>query len=339
MHRILCVLAVLAAGVLLAGCIEAKQDYTLNPDGSGKVVLDLLMQEMPISLGQAEKPDPDLLARQTVRRMLNHSDGVSAWADVAYLRTEDGRTRFKGTAYFKDLSKVRFPAVGFSGLSFAKDDKGGRVLEITGGREEGRQPAAPAAPAAPPPKLTDEEVAQRIQMQRDRFQQMRPMMEIFLAKARLDFSFRLPGAVAEATNLQKEPDGAVRLVLDGTRMLQTLDQLMADDAYLREMVISGADVGPGNAGLSQEVNEKLFGTRAPVRARVTGNSGPLFDYEAEVKAAKEAYPKMVERLGLDQLPQEQPRMLPPGFGGGGRAAPAGRSGAAALPKPSDESPK
>jgi hypothetical protein len=330
MRQFLGVVVGLAAAILVAGCIEAKQDYTLNPDGSGKVVLDLLMQDMPAGLGQAEKPDPEVLSKKAVRRILNYSSGVSAWADVAYNRTEDGRTHFKGTAYFKDFSKVRFPVAGMSGISFAKDEAGGMVLAIEGGRDEAKQP-----PAAPP-TLTDEEIVQRIKAQRDKFQQMRPMMEMVLAKTRMDLSFRLPGTVAEASNLQREPDGTVRLVLEGAKMLQTLDQLMADDAYMREVVTSGADAGQGNTRLSAAVNEKLFGTKAPVRARVTGDLKPLFDYEAEAKAAKDGYLKMVERLGLDPLPSEQPRLLPPGARGEGQGAPSGRgaggaSGGGAAP--------
>ena len=35
---------------------------------------------------------------------------------------------------------------------------------------------------------------------------------------------------------------------------------------------------------------------------MTGDLKPLFDYEAEAKAAKEACPKMLERLGLAPSP-------------------------------------
>lgn len=303
MHRIPGVVAVLAAAVLLAGCLEVKQDYTLNPDCSGKVIVDLLAQEMPINVGQADAPDPEVLAKQTVRRMLDGADGVDAWADVAYNRTDDGRTHFKGTAYFKDLSKLKLSIAGLMGATLSKDDKGGLTLLIDGGPEAAR---------AAPPKLTQEETDRRIKAQRERFKQMRPMMEMFFAKARVEMSFRLPAAPADVSNLRKDPDGTLRFVLDGGKALQVIDQLMADDEYVRERAAAGPEAGKNTAWLNEALNEKLFGSRAPVRARVTGDLKPLFDYAAEVKAAKDACPKMMERLGLPSAPAAPPAAEPGG---------------------------
>jgi hypothetical protein len=296
MRKILGVLTVLTAAVLLAGCLEVRQDYTLNPDGSGKLVVDLTAQEAPLNIGQAETPDPEVMAKQTVRRMLDGSKGVDAWADVAYNRTEDGRVHIKCTAYFKDLAKTQLATVGSLVVTFAKDDKGGMTLLIANAPE-----AAKAAPASAP-KLTPEEIDQRVKMQREQFQQMRPMMEMFLGKARVEMSFRLPGTVGEVSNLQKEQGGVLRFVLEGAKALQVIDQLMADDAYVRERVAAGAVVGRGGAQLNDALNEKLFGSRGPLQARVTGDLKPLFDYAAEAKAAKDAYPKMLERLGMAPAP-------------------------------------
>ena len=46
--------------------------------------------------------------------------------------------------------------------------------------------------------------------------------------------------------------------------------------------------------------ELLFGSKGPFTAHVAGEMKPQFDYAAEVKAAKEAYPKMAEKLGLEK---------------------------------------
>ena len=50
--------------------------------------------------------------------------------------------------------------------------------------------------------------------------------------------------------------------------------------------------------------EKVFGTRGPLTARVTGDLKPAFDYAKEVKAAKDAYPAMIKKLGLDNVPAD-----------------------------------
>jgi hypothetical protein len=119
-------------------------------------------------------------------------------------------------------------------------------------------------------------------------------------------SFRLPGTLGDTSNLQKEQGGALRFVFDGAKALQAVDQLMADDAYLRERIAAGAEFGRGGAQLNDFMNEKLFGSRGPIQARVIGDLKPIFDYEAEAKAAKDAYPKMLERLGIAPAPAAPP---------------------------------
>jgi len=299
-RKALRIAAAMAAAAMLAGCLEVRQDYTLNPDGSGKVAVDLLMQEVPVNVGQADKPDPEVLAKQTVRQILDASAGVDAWADVAFSRTDGERLHFKGTAYFRDFSKWNMTIAGLLGVTFAKDEKGGMTLLVD------RPPEKAKAAAAPPQKLTEAEIDRRVKAEREAFRQKRPWLESFLAKTRVEMSFRLPGTRGEVSNLQNDEGGALRFVLEGPKLLQAIDQLTADDQYLRDRVVAEAEAGQGGARRVDALNEKLFGSRAPIRARVTGDLRPLFDYEAEMKAAKEAYPKMVERLGLADVPSTPP---------------------------------
>jgi hypothetical protein len=308
------VLCAALAAVAVVGCLEAKEEYTVNPDGSGKVVVEAVVPAVAAPAAPGEKADPDLAAKLTARDMLDQSVGIDAWSDVTFGRTDDGRVRFKGAAYFKDLSKVRLylaglpPRVLSAGL--AKDEKGALALTIEGPQERR------GAKAPPAPKVPDAEVAQRVAAQRDAYRQRRPMMEKSLANFKIEMTFRLPGTVAEATNLQKDA-GGVRLVLEGPKMIQALDQLMADEAYMRDLVRSGADVGSGNPSLVMALNQRLFGAKAPVRARLAGDAKPILDYEGEAKAARDQYPKMIERLGLDRLPP----VLMPSSGVPGSAAP------------------
>ena len=314
MRKVLAVAAVVAAAALAVGCIETKQDFTLNPDGSGKVLVEMTMPQMPFNLGPPDgQGDPDLAAKQFVKQVLDGSKGVDAWSDVQYAKTEDGRTRFIGTAYFKDLSQMKLQSGKMEGISFTKDDRGGMVLSI---KEQ-----ESAKPPTPPKEIPEGQMAQRIQAERMQYQQMRPMMATMLGTMKMDVSFRLPGTLAEVSGFKKEPSGAVRLAFDGAQMLKALDELMADDAYVRQSVLAGKKSGGGSPQMDQQTREKLFGTKGPLRARVTGPFKTLFPYESEVAAAKAAYPAMIKRLGLDKLPAAPPTpTLPPGFGapqGGG----------------------
>ena len=345
MRKILAVAAVLAvAALVVVGCVETRQEFTLNPDGSGKVVVEIVQADVPFRFGQdAEKPDPELQARQLVKQVLDHTEGVDAWSDVSYQRTEDGRTRIKGTAYFKDFSKLKFQAVQFTGITFAKDDMGGMVLSIEdpSGQKVAAPPATLPAPPGPPP--SPDEIAAKIEAERSKFQMMRPLMEAAVGRMKTDLSFRLPGTLGEVSVFQKEPSGAVRIVLDGAKVLQVMDQLMADDAYMKTQVLAGSS--SDRMRMDDTAKERLFGAKGPIRARVTGAVHPQFAYDSEVAAAKTNYPAMIQRLGLDKLPPPPPPGppgfgLPPGLDGGGKGggAPPKVGPAPGAPTPAAPAP-
>jgi hypothetical protein len=264
--------------------------------------------------------------RQTVRQVVSQSRGVEAWKDVSFGRAEDGRIRFKGTAYFKDLAAFQVNPGGPSHMTLAKDDKGGLVLDL--GMEKGKEKGSGAAP----PQLTEEEITKRIADHRARWQQQRPMMAMVLGTMKMDLRFRLPGTPAEVTNFAKGDDGTLRLLFEGPKLLEGMDQLTANDAAMHEIVAAGESLGEGGPKAALLMNEKMFGSKESPRARVTGDLKPLFDYKAEMEAAKAAQPEMMKKLGLDQppappamppdFPKETPPTNPPATQPGGGAAPA-----------------
>jgi hypothetical protein len=325
MRKVWLIGVALAVAAVVAGCIETKQDCTLNPDGSGKAVIEVAVADMSMMMAPPDPsaPDPELALKQFAKGVLDKGEGVETWSDVSFGRTEDGRMRFKGTAYFKDFSQMKTQSGAAESVTFAKDDKGGMVLAMH--RKGEAPPEAGAPPAAPPVPLTPEAAEARIKTERMKYQQMRPMLEMMLGKMKVEMAFRLPGAVAEVSGFQKAPDGTVQFAMDGAKFLQVMDELMADEAQLKQALQSGEGVSGGGPKMERLVMEKLFGSADPPRARVIGDLRPLFDYEAEVKAAKDAYPAMIERLGLDKVPAA-PAGPPPGFGipGTGPMPPTGR---------------
>jgi hypothetical protein len=313
--RLYAVLAAMAAVcVLVVGCIETKQDYTLNPDGSGKVVVEVIKDDtMAMMMGAPqEQQDPEMEARRFVKQVMDGTQGVDAWENVSHDKTPDGRTRFRGTAYFADLAKLKLQAAGASNIEWVKEGDG-MVLRV---REDEAKPEA--APAEPAPELTDEQ----LKMERLKYQQMRVMMDATIGRMKIDVSYMLPGTLAEVSVFKKDPSGAVRMTVEGGRILAAMDEMMQDDANVRKMAGSGGR----NMGMKMDENmkEKVLGGKGPITARVKGDLKPLFDYAAQSKAAREAMPAMIERLGLDKLPAAPaPTLMPPGFGqpgGGGPAA-------------------
>ena len=52
--------------LLLTGCFETNQEYTVNPDGSGKVVHESTFQRLNLSSG-GEQAEPGEALREAIR--------------------------------------------------------------------------------------------------------------------------------------------------------------------------------------------------------------------------------------------------------------------------------
>ena len=278
-------LAVAGTAVLVSGSNNTL-DFTVNPDGSGKAVVEMILPPLP---PEAAAGAADVMTAQLVKQMLLGTPDVEVWADVAVGKTDDGRLTFKGTAYFKDIATVDLGPSKDDGVTWAKDDKGGMVLTVvTSGSK------APPAEASRP-KLSEEEIAKQVDQVRSEFKRRREAMGASMRSMKTELIYRLPGSVSDVTGFTRAKDESLRWTLEGVKMMAAADKAMADDAFLRQCIIDGKD--PIREVMMKQV-------LATLKARVSGDLKPLFDYAAEVKAAKEAYPKMLERLGLNAPPNK-----------------------------------
>jgi hypothetical protein len=329
MKGIVSLVLLAALPLVLGGCVELKQDATVNPDGSGKMVIEIAMPAMPpmgMNIGGADapKPDPDMLLKSFGKKTMDEAKGVETWSDVSLGMTDDGRMKFKGTAYFKDVAKLQVgksegPSSG-GGVTWVKDPKGGMTLSMSMEPDKDQ----PKPPAAKPAEMTEEQLTKAVQQAKMEWQQVKPMMQMMLTKMKIQNVFHLPGTLAEVTGFKKEADGSVSVTIEGIKVLDVMDKQMADDAYIKAAIKAGKD--PVKDKPSDDVMEKAFGFKGTLSAHVTGDLKPLFDYAKESAAAKAAYPKMIEKLGLDKVPAESggAMTITPhvGIGSGGSSAPA-----------------
>jgi hypothetical protein len=275
----------------MGGKFETEEDYTLNPDGTGKVRIKACYQ-----VG-----DPGGTLRGPMTKTLEESGGIDAWSDFSFELTDDGLIQFTGTAYFRDISGVdiKFGSVErqIPGVRFA-EESGGMVLEMQTGAEEKEEEPRPAVP-----NLSDEQIEQQIQTVRTEFEQVKPMFSAIFSGMKFSLSYRLPGKLEEVMNFKKGKGNVVRLSIEGARLIEAIVRRLSDDQWCREQVLAGRELMSDQPG-SSELNEELFGEKGPVRAVLTGELKPLFDYEAEVEAAREAYPDMVKELGLAAAPTQ-----------------------------------
>jgi hypothetical protein len=258
---------------------------TLNPDGSGKAVVEVRQPTRPTAgLGNANPPTPEM-ARKAARMVMLGAKGVDAWADVEIGVSPDALMTFKGTAYFSNIEGFAVAAhrAGAIPAKWTKDPKGGMVLSID------PLPGPPARPV----QLAPDELAKSVEKAREDWKRVRAGVGD-MAGFKHVLSFKLPGEPAEATGFKKNADGTLHFTYDAAEILAAFDKLMADEKYVSGAITAGySPLSPG----CPLFHESFFGARTWT-ARITGEMKPQFDYQAEVKAAKEAAPKMMEKLGL-----------------------------------------
>jgi len=271
---------------LLSSCYETKQEFTLNPDGSGKVLHECSFQNMNLS-NQDENVAPEEVLQAAIAKIIKDSKGVDAWTDVSFKRLDDDRMWFRGTAYFKKIEDLEIP--NQSMLQFAWKNQGSGKADLTLNLKKSEKPKTKPDIA----KLTPEERAKKIKDERAKFKQSKPMFTAMLSNLKQTVSFKLPGKVESTSNFKPNTSGALGLTFEGAKMIDALEKLMANDAWLDK---NGFDAQDAPA-LDNELGGLLFGEKAPVKATVSGASAPLFNYATEVAAALKGVDALQKRLG------------------------------------------
>lgn len=286
LRRLFPTAALLTLALLVTGCFETKDKVVLNPDGSGKVIIDALLPAAPNFGNQEEKPDAEALAKKSVSGFLRQAKGVDAWSDVSYKVTDEGKVALKATAYFPNINELKIEPTMVP-VTWEKSPKGGMVLAMK------PKDGAASGPASKPAELSDEQVAAKVKQAKMEYQQGKPMMQMIFGTLKLETTYELPGTVAEASIFEKTDKGA-KFVVDGEKLMTAIDKMMTDDKLLAQSIRSGT-----KGDDPEFMMTAMWGKPGPAEVRVTGADKPQFDYKAEVKKAKEAQDEMLKKLDLD----------------------------------------
>ena len=292
--------ASIAALVLLTGCFETKDEFTLNPDGSGKVIHESSFQNMNLS-GDTDTSEESL--KEAIAKVIEGAKGVDAWRDVSYKRLDDGRLYFKGTAYFKNLSKLDLPnqtMLEFDWKPASYDGSGVLTLRTNkGGDSEGEGFKVQKKPVDLS-KLSPDERAKKIKEERAKFQQMKPMLAGFMGTMKHEVIFHMPGKPGSHSNFTPDSRGAMHLTFDGAKLLEAMDKLINNDAWVaKNLGTFGA--GADKPALDEDVNALMFGSKAPVSVAVSSLEGITFYYDTELAAAKKEFAKIQKQLGTSPV--------------------------------------
>lgn len=225
----------LAVVAWCSGCRETEQTVWLNPDGSGKVEMTIRYQPGLLTFFEADgdvRSQADTFTRlgleDRAARLVERTQGVTAWEQVSMTLLEDGGARFQGTAYFDTIDRLDFTAVA-SGYRFQWQTNrvtGGGTLTI-------RQRLTDHLPERPhPPGQLDDALRTRMQHLRADFRRLRAFL---LPQAGMDayrVTVYLPGTVQEVVNLVPNGGSAVTLQPDSLAVMNAWDHLMHDDDTL-----------------------------------------------------------------------------------------------------------
>lgn len=271
------------SGLLLTACFEVEQTYTLNPDGSGKVVHQVRRADI---IGQGEDALPQMLQSQT-----GEASGVRAWSDVETFIDDDGFLVFRGVAYFDDLNTLGLVDGEALRFGWELDGSDGRLYLAT-------RPGGDLGEAPP-------DLDQQVTKMRQEWNQSRAMMQGVIGGVSWKATFALPGTIERVSDLQRS-GSTVSIEMNGSDYFEALDELMTSDDMLVAMVRSGWDDDSGE--MPPMLMEKLYGDDGVFAALTV--SAPLFDYDAESQTAAAAQEAMMADLG----PAVEPA-APPAKGG------------------------
>ena len=279
---------ILIAGGLLAGCYDRKQTGIINPDGSGKVVIDTDVAVPAFDAPGKEKPAAIDYGRQLAADLITNTQGVDAWSDVAVSPAAEGHVHYTATAYFPDITKLRFdvPLV----FRWQRNQDGTHTFAIERFRNE---------PAATRPAPSDAELKGLVASAQAQYKQQHGALETALSVYKLRIEYTLPGEITASHILEKNGH-AVSITLEGKKIIAALDKFVADDVAMAATIKSGKDMTDNDDILL----EGMYGQKGPVSATVkmAADAAPAFDYATEMRAAARGQAEMLKAAGVVLIP-------------------------------------
>ncbi len=295
-------LIIISASLILTGCYQTKQDFTINPDGSGKAIVKITSQMPNMDFG--EKKDKNKILLSNVKNIIDKSKGVEAWSDITYSTNKKGETEFKGTAYFQDVNKVSFGDFGGWDIKFSPAEEGKYKLEIVTSKKEEKKPEVEAdKPAEKPVELTDAQIKEKIELERQQYQQTRAFMVPMFETMKTEMTFKLPGKIETVTNLKIEKDGTAAFIFEWKKIMVVLDKMIEDDDWMKEQIKSKAKGSAGAASkpeFDQKFMSQIFPDQGGITALSSGSKSNFFDYKKESAAALKKHQIFMKRFDAEK---------------------------------------
>ena len=293
-----------ALGLLvLTGCEQTQSVLSINPDGTGKLQytatfpLDIEMPEMSGSGHRKAKTDDQKVA-EALKNVTGKSDGVDAWSDVSCTATPDGLILFKGTAYFRDLTKVKIGPLSGGGsggsvrLEYKKTDKGYRIAVL-----HNENPNIKVEPSKDGTPKTQESLQQSIRRARTGWKYTRPLLSVMIGNDVHSYTIVAPKPAKSVQGFTQTTNG-YSFTFDGGKLLKAMDDLFAKSDMELTALADQVELKDSEALMAyfskQFGFDPLHGPAVEIESAT-----PLFDYAKEVAAAQTAFAALRAQTGAD----------------------------------------
>jgi hypothetical protein len=313
-----------AAISLLPGCLsmQSKSVVFLNPDMSGKCTYEIKMGKDLAGIMSMPKGDmfgltglsenvskkrPTDPALALASKILS-SPTIEAWKDVQFGLIKKDTVFFKGTAYFKDITKISLSMLD-STVKVYKDLQGNMVLEISEMKD--KKDTAKSTPAS-------DSIAKNMGKGLFKNMGMSDILHYYMASLvkGLDIksTYQLPGKIVSCSNFVKKSDNSVEIHLTGDAVINVLDTLMESDdltsqlysKYYSSLGLAGStQTGDEDMNKSYFYNKLLYGEAKPVKVVFKNETKMVFDYNKELAEAKVSYAKFRRTSGIEQYDSVQ----------------------------------
>jgi hypothetical protein len=290
-------LAVASGAGILGACVDQDQKFFINPDGSGKMVTNMVLHVNPQQLsGLADSGGKDI-SRQVILQLIRGTEGVEAWSDVAQEQTPDGKTKIRATAYFPDVSKFKMSAGGGRG--------GGPTNPTLVSKKEGSDwileigiPATPTPPSTGGATRSAEEIKLAVQQAQQQWQATKGFLAPMMQDAKMRTSIVLGGSVKSTTGFSKEAENTALMQFNGPKVIEAIDKMVMDPKVVEEASARGGDlmsVLRDEKRMQRVIMESITDGKGMPRV-VASPGAPAFDYKAEVEKAKTTQSPEVKAL-------------------------------------------
>jgi hypothetical protein len=285
------ILMLFLAPVFFIGCFEVKEEIILNPDGSGKAIIEVVTVNSDALMGgfgaQQKKSESS-----SALSMIEKSKGVDVWKDVTYGKTQDGRLFVKGTAYFSEFNKLKIESAPSFRLEGTKE---GQWIISVSNDEFNMDKKSDNSKTFLSATASKEERMAIIEKEKQGFQAAKAMMGMFLGTIKMDITLQVPGKVISVSNLKKDEKGRIRFHLDGSNLMEGMD-VFQDEKWINDLAAQKKYINFKDAA-AVKMNQRIFGEASEIKAVAAVDKKNLFDYAQETAKAKEAYPALLESLG------------------------------------------